>query len=251
MTNSARFVAIGLFACLSSWAAVVPATAQSGPVQSAPGRIEIMDSNDSGRQGQWQRPPATGRRAAQKYMNPNAPVVVTEEENSSSFRSPASGTQADRYLALHLGAYVDDDAYKWGVNRKSSDVGEITTGVTYRIGEWENSMDLALRLDVSTYSLTDGKATKVGIVPLILFPDASSRFPLYFGGGLGLGVMAKQLNGESSITLDYQLLLGARFFEVFQSTGFFIEAGIKNHFLLFSDGQFNGAFISAGTVFTF
>lgn len=84
-----------------------------------------------------------------------------------------------------------------------------------------------------------------------MFPDASSKFPLYFGVGAGLGVFVKQLSGESAMSLDYQVLAGARFFDLFNNAGFFLEAGLKNHMHMLSDGQFNGTFVAAGSVFTF
>ena len=57
--------------------------------------------------------------------------------------------------------------------------------------------------------------------------------------------------GESSLSLDYQLIAGARIFDVFENTGFLIETGMKNHVHLLSDGQFNGVFLTVGSVFTF
>ncbi len=195
------------------------------------------------RYSQGSETPPTGRDAASKYMGAAA---------SEGNRAPArSGTGAAHYLAVHLGTFLSDDAYKWGSQGKASDVGDLNAGVTYRVGEWVNSMDLAIRLDLSTYSLPGGGATKISVLPLILFPDANSRFPLYFGGGVGAGIMAKTTGGESALALEYQFLLGARFFEIVQSTGFFVEAGVKNHLHLFSDGQFNGQFLAAGAVFTF
>lgn len=216
-------------------------TSESAPVS----RQNSRPNGAVGRRySQGEQAPPTGRGAAQKYMGVGG--------TGASTRSPAqAGTSAAHYLALHVGAFVSDDAYKWGRENRVSDVGNVTAGITYRIGEWVNSMDLALRLDFSTYDLPAGDATKISVLPIVLFPDASSRFPLYFGGGLGPGIMAKTTDGESALTLEYQLLLGARFFEVFDSTGFFVEAGIKNHLHLFSDGQFNGQFIAAGAVFTF
>jgi hypothetical protein len=84
-----------------------------------------------------------------------------------------------------------------------------------------------------------------------MFPDASSKFPLYFGGGIGPGIFLNQIPDESSVSLDYQLFAGVRFFDVFRNTGFFVEAGLKDHFLLTSDGQFNGTYAALGLVFTF
>jgi hypothetical protein len=53
------------------------------------------------------------------------------------------------------------------------------------------------------------------------------------------------------LSIDYTLFAGVRFFDLYRSTGAFIEAGLKNHFLLLADGQFNGYFISIGGIFTF
>lgn len=200
--------------------------------------------------------PVVGRRAAAKYMptrNPNQAVEIVDESNPSS--SPAmsnEGSSGDsRYLAIHIGGYVSDTAYKWGSPNSEGDVGKLNLGVTYRLGEWINTADFAMRVDYSTYDVQGRSASKLSFVPVILFPDANSKFPLYFGVGAGLGVFVKQLGGESALALDYQLLLGARFFDLFNNAGFFIEAGMKNHLKLLSDGQFNGTFVTVGSVFTF
>ena len=57
--------------------------------------------------------------------------------------------------------------------------------------------------------------------------------------------------GESFLAVQYQLVAGARLFNVVGQTGFFIESGLKNHINLLSDGQFNGYFLTVGTIFTF
>ena len=196
--------------------------------------------------------PRVGRSAAQKYMGPhNAPSESSQESTSSRSVGNQIG-QDDHYLAVHFGGFISDKAYNWGNRDRENDVGDATIGVTYRVGEWRNSMDLAVRVDYTGYGLAGGGApSKLSFLPLITFPDASSRFPLYFGVGLGLGVFTHNVNSESALSLDYQLVAGARFFEVFNNMGFFLEAGIKNHVLILSDGQFNGTFIAAGPVFTF
>ncbi len=191
--------------------------------------------------------PPVGKKAAQKYMGVQPTKGMSRGPSSVS----SSGGMAPHYLAIHIGTYLSDDAYHWGPAKKVTDVGKLNTGVTYRVGEWVNSMDLAFRMDVSTFELPTGKATKFSVLPIFMFPDATSRFPIYFGLGLGLGVLTKQIDGESALALDYQLLLGARLLNLIESSGFFVEAGIKNHLHLLSDGQFNGTFITAGSVFTF
>jgi len=143
-----------------------------------------------------------------------------------------------------------DQSYKWGP-RNETDVGGLNAGVTYRLGEWVNSMDFAMRVDYTHYSLPSDSARKLSFSGIVTFPDANSHFPLYFGGGLGAGLFLKQLNNESVLALDYQLLAGARFLNVLNNMGLMFEAGIKNHIFLLSDGQYNGVFINVGTVFAF
>lgn len=208
-------------------------------LDSSHGAIEITDSaNNTSRNAQ----PRVGRKAAEKYMAPRQPAA-----------SGGGGLSASdaHYLALHIGTYVSDTSYKWGDRDKAENVGKWNMGLTYRMGEWVNSMDLAVRVDFSSFSLREGSASKLSFLPIVTFPDARAKFPLYFGGGIGAGVFVNQINGESTLSADYQLLAGARFFDLVNNTGFFIEAGIKNHLFLLSDGQFNGTFAAIGTVFSF
>lgn len=181
----------------------------------------------------------TGRKAAQKYF---------QQRKGRSVASSSSG--GPRFLALHLGRAFDESSNKWG-NNNSDDVGRLDIGVTYRVGEWTNSMDLMFRANFFTYSLNEGNATKLSLMPMITFPDASSRFPLYFGAGAGLGIFLKQIRKESSLSLDYQIVAGARFFDVFNSVGVMFELGMKNHIFLTSDGQYQSVFGAVGAVFNF
>lgn len=187
--------------------------------------------------------PVVGRDAAARYFTPRREVAQDVEEGT--------GSSAPHYLAIHAGRYMSSQSYEWSKNGQEDDVGHNSFGVTYRMGEWHNSMDLSLRLDYNEFEVAGEKPTKLSFLPLITFPDASSRFPLYFGAGIGLGVFFKQVPNKSALSLDYQLIAGARFFDIFENTGFFIEAGLKNHIHLLSSGQLNGTFLAAGLVFTF
>lgn len=189
-------------------------------------------------------PTPVGRRAAEKYMG-----VKPNDRVPAAASTLGSDTH---YLAIHLGTFVDDSAYNWASSGETDDVGSLTAGVTYRMGEWVNSMDLLFRADFNSYSVgPEGRKVKMSLMPMVTFPDAASEFPLYFGAGLGLGIFFKQAEDESALSFDYQLLAGVRFFDVFENTGFFLETGMKNHIQLLSDGQFNGVFVAIGTVFTF
>ncbi len=181
-----------------------------------------------------------GRKAAQKYF---------QQRKGRSVASN-SGGGGPRFLALHIGKAFDEDSNKWG-NNNPDDVGRLDLGVTYRVGEWTNSMDLMFRANLFTYSLNEGNATKLSLMPMITFPDANSRFPLYFGAGAGLGIFLKQIKRESSLSFDYQIVAGARFFDVFNRVGVMFELGMKNHIFLTSDGQYQSVFGAVGTVFNF
>lgn len=186
----------------------------------------------------------TGKEEATKYF-------TKPDRAPASQASPSSTSSREHFLGLHFGGFIDSDTYMWGRQDKSEDVGKMTAGVTYRMGEWVNAADLLLRADFETFEVDEFKPLKMSIIFAATFPDATSHFPLYFGAGVGPGIFFKQARVESPLSLDYQLLAGMRFFDVFEGVGFFAEGGLKNHLHLLSDGQFNGTFIAVGALFTF
>lgn len=183
--------------------------------------------------------PKVGRKAAAKYFERDAEVL----------RSPAQSSE--NVLMLHLGRFVNSQAYQWKDSGKQEDVAKATYGVTYLFDQW-NSLDVNIRADFSEYLLSgNSRAVKLSLMPVWTFPRAETRFPLYFGFGAGLGVFFQQIENESNLSFDYQLLMGARFMDILESVGFFIEFGMKNHLHILSDGQLNGTAISAGAIFSF
>ncbi len=191
--------------------------------------------------------PLVGRKAAAKYLAA-APADGTEptKEPISEVRSAKS---SDDLLMLSLGSFVNSRSYNWG-GSDFEDVGRLSYGVTYIFAEW-SKFDLSFRMDFNDYRINNERANKLSLMPILTFPQANRNFPLYFGVGAGLGVYFQQVNRESNISFDYQLLTGARFANVFETLGFFIELAIKNHLNLTSIGQFNGTALTAGAVFAF
>jgi hypothetical protein len=188
--------------------------------------------------------PETGAKAASKYF---------EKKSDSGSRSTSSGSSGSdlHYMMVYIGNHISSDSYRWGPSG-GSDNGKFLGGLAYRFDEWINSGDKLVKVDFASYEFAGGeKATKMSILYAISFPDANSRFPFYFGGGIGPGVFFKQISSEGSVSLDYQLYLGLRFMNLFQSVGLFVEAGFRNHVMLLSDGQFNGSYLTTGAVFTF
>lgn len=180
--------------------------------------------------------PIVGREAAQKFFTkqPQAP----------------SEPMTSRNLSLHVGGYLNSKSYYWGKKSVTERPGYQSVGVTYKIGEWPRAMDLSLRIDYLQYSFLEKNPIKLSILPLFTFPDSATHFPLYFGAGIGGGVFLTQLEKESNLALDYQLVFGFRMQDLWGQSGFFIESGIKDHLHLLSDGQFTGQFLVAGAVFS-
>ncbi len=186
--------------------------------------------------------PTVGRKAAEKWLQKTDSAPASE-------RSPSSDESSDSFLALHLGGFVSSTSYAWAGGTRENPA-RSTYGVTYLFDEW-GRMDLSARIDFNEFHIGDERPKKLSVLPLLTFPAADTKFPLYFGVGAGLGIFFKQVQDESSLSLDYQLVVGARLFELYESMGAFVEYGMKNHIHLFSDGQLNATHLTAGMLFTF
>lgn len=191
-------------------------------------------------------------------QNEDAPVKTGKEAAAEYFkeskRAPASSQIIDgeHYLGIHIGNHLSSTAYRWGSQRREKGVAKFSGGITYRFGEWVNFGDSYLRVDFNSYEFASTeRAVKMSVMAMVLLPDISSRFPFYFGAGIGPGVFFKQLEGESSLSIDYQLLLGLRFLNVIESLGFFVETGLQNHIHILSDGQLNSSYLIGGALFSF
>jgi hypothetical protein len=193
-------------------------------------------------------PPTVGKKRATEYFLKRK--QVSSSSSSSGTRQVSSSGGDPRYLAIHVGGFLDSTSYNWG-HRDKRDPGLLNFGVSYRVGEWVNSMDLLFRAEFTNFKLDEGRAQKLSFLALLTFPDANSRFPLYFGAGLGPGIFTKQIKDESALALDYQIVAGARFFDVLDTLGFQFEVGLKNSVHLLDDGQFTGFFMGVGAVFSF
>ncbi len=189
------------------------------------------------------------RRTASAPEQASEPRNVAQEEKSYS--SSSSYVSEMHYMSLGFGTFSEATAFEWGKDGREEKIGKWGVELSYRLLEQEYLFDESLRIGYYEYKPVDQRSTKLSFMYMITFPEATSKFPLYFGGAAGLGVFMEQLKGESAISFDYQLFLGVRLFNVFDSVGFYVEGGMRNHLHLASDGQVNGTFLSLGTVFTF
>lgn len=195
--------------------------------------------------------PKVGKKAAARYFQGEMASNEPEAANQKVASSVEPLSAEDHFLAFGFSSYVSSDAYKWGQAGKEEKVGKWGLDMMYRIGQYSNVIDQGLRVSYTEFEALDKRASKLSFMYGLTLPDAGSQFPLYFGAAAGPGVFMTQLENESSLTLDYQMYLGLRLFNVFEKTGFYVEGGLKNHLQLTTDGQLNGNYISAGAVFTF
>ncbi len=204
--------------------------------------------------------PVVGKKAAQKYFAGEAgqkKATTSAYDDVQTIQSArrvgnvSSLSSDDHYLAMSVGFLTQSDAYLWGSETKQKDIGGMLFDLTYRLNQDSALFDEGMRISYGEYEPEGERAQKLSFLYTILLPDAGSRFPVYFGLAAGPGVFMRQISTESPVSLDYQLLLGLRLFNVFENTGFSIEGGLRNHLHVTSNGQLNGVFISAGAVFTF
>lgn len=186
--------------------------------------------------------PVVGRKAAAKYFNSDAQTVRSPAQESSS--------NGEQLLMIGIGSYIGSKSYDWKGSGTEDNVGRASYGVTYLAQEW-NGLDLNFRADFNEYKVLGDFAKKLSLMPLITLPRADAHFPLYFGLGVGLGIFFQQVSEESTLSLDYQLVAGARFTDLVENFGFFVEFAMKNHLHLLSSGQLNGNTLTAGAVFSF
>lgn len=198
--------------------------------------------------------PKVGKKAAAKYFQAQNKGGGSGEDAALKGRKPAAIetlNSSDHYLTVSLGKMTSSDAYNWGLITKESDIGGMVFDITYRLTADESLYDQGVRISYAEFTPAGQRAQKLSFMYAMLLPDAGSQFPLYFGLAAGPGVFMKQLSDESALTLDYQLLLGLRLFNIFNKSGFSLEGGLRNHLQLTSDGQFNSVYVTAGAVFTF
>ena len=191
--------------------------------------------------------PRVGKAAAAKYFE-KAPEAQGKNTRTMASEGVTSGAE-DRFLAVGISSFTKSESYNWGNNSEQS-IGKLGLDLSYKLSQ-THYVDYGLRISYSEYVPLNQKANKMSFLYAVTLPDSNSKFPLFFGAAAGPGIFFTQLKDESSITLDYQLFLGLRIFNLFDSTGFYIEGGMKNHLQLTSDGQLNGTYISAGVIFTF
>jgi hypothetical protein len=189
------------------------------------------------------RPFSAGEGEARKYFKKKTDQESPDDEKTTG--------APEHFLAVHAGGFFSSDSYSWGSTNHTPNPGRLQGGVTYKLSPFGHAADWVVRGDFIGYQFNDGTALNFSVLPMLIFPDVATTFPLYFGLGFGPGVFFQQIDNLSTLSFNYELVAGARFFNIIGSTGFFVETGLKNEIHILSQGQFNGFFLSVGALFVF
>ncbi len=190
-----------------------------------------------------------GKAAAARYFQNEK---LNEKRNlASEEKVNLKKDSKSHYMSLGFGTFSSATGFNWAQSGREDKIGKWGIDLTYRFEEQEYLFDQLLKISYNEYKPVEEESNKLSFLYALIMPEADSQFPLYFGAAAGLGIYTKQISPESLLSLDYQLYLGLRAFNVFDSVGFYVEGGLRNHLHILSDGQFNGTFLSLGSVFTF
>lgn len=190
-----------------------------------------------------------GKAAAARYFadeKKNEKRQIASDGSDSKSKQPLT-----HYMSLGFGTFADSTTYGWGESGSEKKVGRWGADLSYRFEEQNYLFDQMLRVSYNQFLPEDTEASKLSVLYALVMPEAGSEFPLYFGTAAGFGAYVKQISHESLLSFDYQLYVGLRTFNVFGPVGFYVEGGLRNHLHLLSNGQFNGTFLSLGSIFTF
>lgn len=181
-------------------------------------------------------PPDTGYRSAVKYFTKKKPVKV----NENSYEVDLSDAEDDMLLSLDTEFFL---------NNRPSDESLVNDG------EW--GLNLGLFWDETYFShgvqvdyLTYGEdEKKISLLGGLIYPRIQTRFPLYIKGHLGLGYFTGDSFGRETLSIDYNLYTGVRFFS--GSMLFNIEVGSKNYTKLLRSAYLNSFVLSSGMSIVF
>jgi hypothetical protein len=194
-----------------------------------------------------QTPVVVGKDVEVKEVGRGSAAKYFEKSDTSSSTKHGTG---ENVLYIMAGPYINSASYAWKGSDKRTGIAKNSYSFTYLFEQWHN-IDTNIRGDFTDFAIDDERLLKFSILPLWTFPLVETRFPLYFGLGAGLGIFFKQVDQESNLSFDYQLVVGTRFLDLLGNAGAVIEFGMKNHVHLLSDGQLNATALTVGTVFSF
>jgi hypothetical protein len=118
--------------------------------------------------------PVVGRNAAAKYFKKTG-------QDSGSDRYIASDTEEKegdfkRYMMFGGSLFTSSEAYQWAGLTKEKDVAKAGVDMSYRLSQYNELLDYALRVSFNEYSANGNRASKLSILYSAMLPDAARNF---------------------------------------------------------------------------
>ena len=180
-----------------------------------------------------QRPPI-GKKAADSYM------LSTKETRTIYHKK---NTKPHKHsVGIYLSHFTISTAYHSLLYPKEQG---FSSGLVY-LQKISDSSHLFFRGHLSLEKFNN--SWYISVIPLILY----NLLPVYVGiGGPGFNFSFNVPNSNNFFAMDWQLLTGIRFFEIFNFFNFFIEARWKNPFNVFDTSQTKTIHFLAGILLLF
>ena len=91
--------------------------------------------------------------------------------------------------------------------------------------------DLNLKFSIFSAQMARQKSTVLEVTPFITIPEIRTAFPFYLGMGFGFGFYPRNLIQQlPAFSVNTQLFLGFRFFEIYHNLGCFTELNLRIHY---------------------
>lgn len=181
-----------------------------------------------------QRPPV-GKKAADSYILSTYMTKANQYEKNTKSRGYSIG--------IYLTHFTISTAYHSPLSPKEQG---FSSGLIY-LQEFSASSNLFFRGHLSL-DKSNNRHWSLSVIPLILY----NLSPIYVGaGGPGLNFFLNAPDSNNVFALDWQILAGIRFFEIFNFFNFFIEARWKNPFNIFDTSQRKTIHFLAGVLLLF
>ena len=155
---------------------------------------------------------------------------------------------APRHLKLYLGASV----YGETETRKFDPLFSRALGFSQRIKEFPARGDLNLRVELQSLRLLSHRTELISIVPVFIFPDVRSGFPVYVGAGGGMSLLPLHLvRRQPALSLTGQIFAGLRLVDWYKNAGLSGEMSLKTHLPFYDRELYMEIFITLGFLFSF
>jgi len=172
------------------------------------------------------------------FLFSQAKAKETEEKTQSSYRyvldnyfSPRSQNSVSYKRVFLMSAGFD--FYRISSKKQFNPISSVFLSFTQDIKKFENIGDLQLRASLMASELESDKEISLELTSLFTFPEIETRFPVYFGLGLGFGFYPFYIiEKKPSFSFHSPFLLGLRFFELYSNLGAGAELDLRIHFPL-------------------